>query len=60
MIISNKKDLSQFLFLGMEDSIVFLGKPRQRTIEILPKGVGDFPTLYSLGDILYTCISVLY
>jgi hypothetical protein len=27
--------------------VLQLGKPRKRTIEILPSGVGDFPILYS-------------
>ena len=28
-----------------------IGKPRKRTIEILPSGVGDFPILY-----LFRCL----
>ena len=51
------KKKSQFQFLWVEDIltplgkisiILWLGKPLQRTIEILPLGVTDFPILYSL------------
>ena len=51
------KKKSQFQFLWVEDIltplgkisiILWLSKPLQRTIEILPLGVTDFPILYSL------------
>jgi hypothetical protein len=51
------KKKSQFQFLWVEDIltplgkisiILWLGKPLQRTIEVLPLGVTDFPILYSL------------
>ena len=53
--LTKKKNQFQFLWvediltpLGKISIILWLSKPLQRTIEILPLGVTDFPILYSL------------
>ena len=62
------KKKSQFQFLWVEDIltplgkisiILWLSKPLQRTIEILPLGVTDFAILYSCGVRFYisNCIN---
>ena len=45
MIISNKKDLSQFLFLGMEDSIVLSRQASSENDWNLTQGCRRFPYL---------------
>jgi len=36
--------------------VLYLGKPRNGTIEFLPSGVGDFTILYSPGVRFYICL----
>ena len=38
---------------GKVSIVRWLGEPRQRTIEILPSGVGDFPVLHFAGVRFY-------
>ena len=45
--------------LGKISIVLKLGKPRKRTIEILPSGVCDFPILYFPGVRLYIANALL-
>jgi len=42
--------------LGNISIVLYLGKPRNGTIEFLPSGVGDFTILYSPGVRFYICL----
>jgi len=42
--------------LGKISIVLYLGKPRNGTIEFLPSGVGDFTILYSPGVRFYICL----